>query len=200
MWPVEGFHVQEQTEVPPWGGTLNDPKVLELISLNLCMLPETRLTQPSNISPFFWLICPRLCGERQQPLIHSMPQTLRGSVCMPRPTTLLASNLIWKHFSSLSSSSPASSSSSSHSTSSSFLLFTTSTHAQLLSTLVLSEGVLFVRVYVPFYYISTYFWQVFCLEGWGLHVAPVPQPGSCHRQTRCCHITAFWQEPMNQIW
>lgn len=40
----------------------------------------------------------------------------------------------------------------------------------------------------------------FCLEGWGLHVAPVRQPGGCHGQTRCCRITAFWQKPMNQIW
>lgn len=50
-----------------------------------------------------------------------------GNVPQPYP----ASNLIRKQPSSLSSSSPASSSSS-------FLLFTTSTHAQLLSTLVLS--------------------------------------------------------------
>lgn len=141
MWLVEDFHVQEQTEVSQCPAILNDPKVLELVSLHLSTLLEIRLTQPSNISPFFWLICPRLCGKRRQPLIHSMPQTLRGSVCVPRPTTLPASNLIWKHFSSLSSSSPASSSSSSHSTSSSFLLFTTSTHAQLLSTFVLSERV-----------------------------------------------------------
>ena len=103
-------------------------------------MAEIRLTQPSRVSPIFpgefVLVC---LGNAQ-------------------PTTLLASDLIWKHLSSLSSSSPASTSStSSSSSSSSFLLFTTSTHAQLLSNLVLSASLLFAHVYVPFYYISTLF-------------------------------------------
>lgn len=94
---------------------------------------------------FFWQIRPR-------------------PFCVPTTT----SDLIWKDLSSRSSSSPASSSSSSthshSSSSSSFLLFTTSTHAQLLSTLVLSESVLFARVYVcVLLHFHTFLTGIFCL-------------------------------------
>lgn len=59
MWLFEDFSVQQQTAVSQWRGIINQPEVLELISLYLCMPPEIRLTQPSNILPFFWWIHPR---------------------------------------------------------------------------------------------------------------------------------------------
>lgn len=118
-------------------------KVLWIFSLHWWKMAEIRLTQPSNRFAIF------------------LTNSSSSVWVTAEPTTLPASNLIWKHLSSLSSSSPASSSSSSHSSSSSFLLFTTSTHAQLLSTLVLGESVLFASVYVLFYYISTHFLQFF---------------------------------------
>lgn len=111
-------------------------------------MAEFSLTQPSKLfAIFFWQIRPR-------------------PFCVPTTT----SDLIWKDLSSRSSSSPASSSSThSHSSSSSsFLLFTTSTHAQLLSTLVLSESVLFARVYVcVLLHFHKFLTGIFCLFVFG---------------------------------
>lgn len=119
-------------------------KVWWLVFLDWCKMAEFSLTQPSKLFAFFfWQIRPR-------------------PFCVPTTT----SDLIWKDLSSRSSSSPASSSSThSHSSSSSsFLLFTTSTHAQLLSTLVLSESVLFARVYVcVLLHFHTFLTGIFCL-------------------------------------
>lgn len=168
MWLFEDFSVQQQTAVSQWRGIINQPEVLELISLYLCMPPEIRLTQPSNILPFFWWIHPRPFLVTT-PAAHSLDATDSAWFCehaaaynsarikpdletFEQPFFFITCFLLLLL--------PL------------LLLFPPLHHFHPRSAFVDScperECAVWVRVCAIFFYISTHFWQVFFFWGGGV--------------------------------